>query len=108
MCRSLNLLRVWVDRALWRCVALVVEALLADLRCDPDLKLSSPDEVSRLCMDNLIASPEERVFFKDLQSRILLVSAGWLEAEGQDRSGRRISTSSAARTRSPRSRMSSA
>ena len=37
-------------------------------------------------MDNLIGSPEERVFFKDLESRFLLVSAGWLEAEGQDRS----------------------
>jgi diguanylate cyclase (GGDEF)-like protein len=37
-------------------------------------------------MDNLLASPEERVFFKDLQSRFLLVSAGWLDAEAQERS----------------------
>jgi len=37
-------------------------------------------------MDNLLESPEERVFFKDLESRFLLVSAGWLVAEGQQRS----------------------
>jgi diguanylate cyclase (GGDEF)-like protein len=37
-------------------------------------------------MDNLLASPEERVFFKDLDSRFLLVSEGWLVGVGCERS----------------------
>ena len=37
-------------------------------------------------MRNLLANREERVFFKDRESRFLLVSAGWLAAEGQGRS----------------------
>jgi two-component system, sensor histidine kinase and response regulator len=37
-------------------------------------------------MHNLLANREERVFFKDRESRFLLVSAGWLAAEGQGRS----------------------
>ncbi|MGD0198282.1 MAG: EAL domain-containing protein [Solirubrobacteraceae bacterium] len=55
-------------------------------RSDPNLAASSPDEILRVCADNLIASLEERVFFKDLESRFLLVSAGWLVGEGQDQS----------------------
>ena len=46
----------------------------------------SPDEIERLCARNLLACREERVFFKDRESRFLLVSAGWLAAEGQERS----------------------
>ena len=42
--------------------------------------LSSPEQIERNCMRNLLASPEERVWFKDLESRFLLVSQGWLEA----------------------------
>ena len=34
-------------------------------------------------MRNLLATREERVFFKDLQSRFILVSDGWLEAFGE-------------------------
>jgi diguanylate cyclase (GGDEF)-like protein/PAS domain S-box-containing protein len=34
--------------------------------------------LERLCMRNLLANPEERVFFKDLESRFVLVSAGFL------------------------------
>ena len=45
----------------------------------------SPEEIERLCMHNLISSTEERVFFKDADSRFLLVSAGWLAAEGHGR-----------------------
>ena len=37
-------------------------------------------------MRNLLATREERVFFKDLQSRFLLVSDGWLDAFGGGRS----------------------
>jgi diguanylate cyclase (GGDEF)-like protein/PAS domain S-box-containing protein len=33
-------------------------------------------ELKLACMDNLLATPEARVYFKDLQSRFLLVSAG--------------------------------
>jgi diguanylate cyclase (GGDEF)-like protein/PAS domain S-box-containing protein len=34
-------------------------------------------------MRSLLASPEERIFFKDRESRFLLVSAGWLATVGQ-------------------------
>ncbi len=37
-----------------------------------DLKLT--------CMNNLLSTPQERVYFKDLMSRFLLVSAGWIAA----------------------------
>jgi diguanylate cyclase (GGDEF)-like protein/PAS domain S-box-containing protein len=37
-----------------------------------------PDEFALTCMRNLLASGEEQVYFKDQQSRFLLVSAGWL------------------------------
>ncbi len=37
-------------------------------------------------MHNLLANPEVRLFFKDRQGRFLLVSSGWLAAEGQGRS----------------------
>ncbi|MGO9751251.1 MAG: EAL domain-containing protein [Solirubrobacteraceae bacterium] len=47
---------------------------------------SSLVEVEGLCMRNLLANPEERVFFKDLESRFLLVSEGWLAAYAGGRS----------------------
>jgi diguanylate cyclase (GGDEF)-like protein/PAS domain S-box-containing protein len=37
-------------------------------------------------MRSLLASPEDRFFFKDRQGRFLFVSAGWLAALGQGRS----------------------
>jgi diguanylate cyclase (GGDEF)-like protein/PAS domain S-box-containing protein len=49
-------------------------------------RFSSQEEMERVCVRNLLSSTEERVYFKDLESRFLLVSAGWLEAEGQGRS----------------------
>jgi diguanylate cyclase (GGDEF)-like protein len=57
-----------------------------DLRSGLSSGSSSRDEVARVCMRNLLANREERVFFKDRESRFLLVSAGWLLAEGQGRS----------------------
>jgi PAS domain S-box-containing protein len=37
-------------------------------------------ELKLTCMNNLLATREERVYFKDLLSRFLLVSAGWIAA----------------------------
>ena len=34
-------------------------------------------------MRNLLASREERIFFKDSEGRFVAVSAGWLEAEAR-------------------------
>ena len=44
----------------------------------------SREEIERICIRNLLGAREERVFFKDLDSRFLAVSAGWLEAEDRD------------------------
>jgi diguanylate cyclase (GGDEF)-like protein/PAS domain S-box-containing protein len=42
---------------------------------------SEPSRALELtCMSNLLSSNEERVYFKDLLSRFLLVSAGWVAA----------------------------
>ena len=41
--------------------------------------------IERTCMRNLLYSTEERVYFKDLRSRFLLVSAGWIAAIAPDR-----------------------
>ena len=43
-------------------------------------------DTERLCMENLLAAPDERVFFKDRDSRFVLVSAGFAAALGQGRS----------------------
>lgn len=42
-----------------------------------------PDGIEHLCMRNLLAAREERFFFKDLQSRFLLVSDGWRASIGR-------------------------
>jgi hypothetical protein len=49
-------------------------------------RFSSQAQIERLCMRNLLASTEERVFFKDLDSRFVLLSAGVLKFAGQYRS----------------------
>jgi diguanylate cyclase (GGDEF)-like protein/PAS domain S-box-containing protein len=46
----------------------------------------SPEEIERICMRNLLAGSEERIFFKDRESRFLFVSAGWLAGVGHGRS----------------------
>ena len=60
--------------------------MLDDLRSDPASSFSLREDVERLCIRNLLASPEERVFFKDRESRFLFVSAGFLAALAQGRS----------------------
>jgi PAS domain S-box-containing protein len=42
------------------------------------VKTAEDENLLRLCARNLLATPEERVFFKDLDSRFLMVSAGFL------------------------------
>jgi two-component system sensor histidine kinase/response regulator len=51
-----------------------------ELRSDKAVAASIPEEIERACVRNLLASPEERVWFKDLESRFLAVSDGWLAA----------------------------
>src|SRR5579859_393737 len=51
---------------------------------DPDSE--SLRELKLKCMANLLAATEERLYFKDLQSRFLFVSAGWLAAYAPGRS----------------------
>jgi len=43
-------------------------------------------ELRLTCMANLLSATEERVYFKDLESRFLFVSAGWLAAYAPGRS----------------------
>jgi diguanylate cyclase (GGDEF)-like protein/PAS domain S-box-containing protein len=51
-----------------------------------EMQRLSREEIERICIRNLLGAQEERVFFKDLEGRFLLVSVGWLAAEGQGRS----------------------
>jgi hypothetical protein len=51
-----------------------------DSQSDLPSSFSSREQIERLCMFNLLANPDERFFFKDRDSRFLLVSAGWLAA----------------------------
>ena len=46
----------------------------------------SREEIERVCIANVLGSSEERVFFKDLASRFLSVSAGWLAGIAPGRS----------------------
>ncbi len=45
--------------------------------------MGSKAELKRRCMDNLLGSPEEHVYFKDLESRFLLVSQGFINDEAR-------------------------
>ena len=50
---------------------------------DSDFSAYSPEEIERLCFSNVLRNPEERAFFKDRQSRFVLVSKGWLDSFGK-------------------------
>jgi diguanylate cyclase (GGDEF)-like protein/PAS domain S-box-containing protein len=50
---------------------------------DPPPSIAASPELEALCVRNLLAVPEVRVFFKDRDSRFLLVSQGWLDAVGR-------------------------
>jgi PAS domain S-box-containing protein len=52
--------------------------VLVDLRLDPALSVLPESEIERLCVQNLLGSPEESIFFKDRHSRFILVSEGWI------------------------------
>lgn len=47
-------------------------------------------ELKLTCMANLLSATEERVYFKDLESRFLFVSAGWLAAYAPGRSAEEL------------------
>jgi len=47
-------------------------------------------ELELICMGNLLAATGERVYFKDLQSRFLLVSAGWIAAYAPGRTAEEL------------------
>ncbi|MFI5062820.1 MAG: sensor histidine kinase [Streptosporangiales bacterium] len=47
-------------------------------------------ELRRTCMSNLLASTDERVYFKDRMSRFLFVSAGWIAAYAAGRTSEEL------------------
>ena len=84
-----------------------------DLRPDRRSDFSVPAEIEQLCMRNLLANTEDKIFFKDRQSRFLLVSKAFLGAQGHGRSldeliGKSDFDIFSSPTRKPRSRTSSA
>jgi PAS domain S-box-containing protein len=48
-------------------------------------------ELQLTCLRNLLAAPYERVYFKDLKSRFLFISAGWVEAYAPGRTAAELS-----------------
>ncbi len=47
-------------------------------RSNHKLNAYSREEIKLLCLDNLLASSDEVIYFKDAESRFVLVSEGWL------------------------------
>jgi len=61
-------------------------------KSSPDIprEFGSREEIDRLCMRNLLDTTSERIFFKDLESRFLLISQGWLENLAPGRSASEV------------------
>ena len=51
-----------------------------DLPAQRRKESESQRELGLTCMSNLMSATEARIYFKDLQNRFLLVSAGWIAA----------------------------
>jgi signal transduction histidine kinase len=50
----------------------------------------SQRQLQLTCMSNLLSATEERVYFKDMQSRFLLVNAGWIAAYAPGRAAEEL------------------
>jgi len=53
---------------------------MAGLQPSEELEGDRQRQLKVICLDNLLAATEERIFFKDALSRFLFVSAGWIAA----------------------------
>ena len=59
-----------------------------DLPAQRRKESESQRELQLICMSNLLSATAARVYFKDLQNRFLLVSAGWIAAYAPDRTAK--------------------
>ena len=58
---------------------------MADKQPDPPVRVFSQEELELLCIRQMLADTDERIFFKDRDGRFLLVSHACLRTHGQQR-----------------------